>query len=74
MMFYTKKYQCAECGNRQFEFKPCLKCGCDTFRLVCVEFEYVPGDNAGFTSSGPDKDKRDAIEKLDYGIDPKDLP
>lgn len=31
---------------------PCLKCKNDTFFLVCVEFNYTPGDNAGFSKDG----------------------
>ena len=56
-MFYAKKYQCIKCKNRQFEFQPCLKCGGDAFNLVCIKFNYTPGDNAGFTSSEPEIDK-----------------
>ena len=56
-MFYTKKYQCVKCDNRQFEFKPCQKCKGNIFLLVCVEFEYGPGDSAGFSSTGPEIDK-----------------
>jgi len=63
-MFYTKKYQCFKCKNRQFEFQPCQKCGSDIFLLVCEEFEYGPGDSAGFTSSG--SEKLEAVEKLDF--------
>jgi len=61
-MFYAKKYQCFKCENRQFEFKPCLKCGCDIFLLVCEEFVYGPGDSAGFRSSGPEKSKLDSTD------------
>lgn len=57
MMFYTKKYQCVKCDHRQFDFKPCLKCGNDIFFLVCVEYEYNPLDSAGSTKDGPEKKK-----------------
>jgi len=73
-MFHAKKYQCFKCDHRQFDFKPCLKCGSDIFLLVCEEFEYGPGDSAGFKSSGPEIDKTGKTDNSLRKNSKKDLP